>query len=145
MEELSAVASDSFQSSELCLNLSDGTRSTKPLSSVGFGDTTVVPSINRILGYFCHQCCSKFGDNSQAYIEHSRAVHQINIVGCCDKCWKSFQSVSGFQNHMKMHAAEKSGLPRCEICGKFVQSNAHLQKHMRRHSASRPFACEVVT
>ena len=80
-------------------------------------------------------------DNPQ--IEESENVNtQQHCFYKCDKCDRSFKSVSSFQYHKE--SEHNSGRRfACSKCGKHFKHKQLLQRHQLVHTEDRPYSCET--
>ena len=93
--------------------------------------------------FVCFACNVFIGSDKDVYIAHCRNEHNINIVACCEFCFRGYRTKAGFVAHMKTHDGDRTGRPKCDVCHIYMRSNAHLIRHMRKHSDERPYMCHV--
>lgn len=91
----------------------------------------------------CPECGSTFASAFSLFrhraknhnLEHNYQVHN------CDKCEKSFFSVSELKLHQLRHSSEKGY--KCSECEKEFSVKGNLRIHMRTHAKEKLYKCDI--
>lgn len=91
----------------------------------------------------CPECGSTFASAFSLFrhraknhnLEHNYQTH------CCDKCDKSFFSISELKLHQQRHSSSKEF--KCEICHKAFSVKGNLKIHMRTHAKEKLYKCDI--
>lgn len=76
----------------------------------------------------CMKCFAHFS-TLKMYHRHLAEIHPETLPYSCSICGKGFQTKTGQQIHMQVHAGR---LFLCGICGSKFKRKHHLQEHTRR-------------
>ncbi|KAJ9593316.1 hypothetical protein L9F63_015136, partial [Diploptera punctata] len=92
--------------------------------------------------YKCDKCDKTYG--SMTSLDIHKATHSNETPFLCDLCGKSFKHVSNLRSHKRSHMNESDKNKQvCDVCGKGFRSRFHLSEHMNVHTGRRPYACNV--
>ncbi|XP_071450686.1 zinc finger protein 431-like [Hetaerina americana] len=90
-------------------------------------------------GAMAHRCAICSGTFSQK--DKLKSHMLTHTGGKPDKCPETFNLKQHREDHVRMHAVEKS--LKCEVCSEAFTMKQELTEHRLRHSGARPHECEL--
>ena len=97
-------------------------------------------SAGKSLNRECNICGNLY--NSRKIKEHIKEEHpDVNVEEKCETCHKSFPDRFHLKRHMDSAHSEVQGFD-CNICGIKVKRLDHLQEHLLLHAADKSFKCD---
>ncbi|XP_060565298.1 zinc finger protein 239-like [Ruditapes philippinarum] len=87
----------------------------------------------------CSKCCKTFKGKYNAKM-HELYGHSTGFQ--CEQCDKTFSSLSGLRNHIKI-VHKKLSLYECEHCDMKFFYRSHYFGHLNKHLNVKPFSCET--
>ena len=98
-------------------------------------------SAGKSLNRECIICGKQY--NSRKVKQHMKEEHpDINVAETCEICDKSFPDRFHLKRHMDNAHTEGQGFE-CNMCGIKVKRLDHLQEHLSLHAADKSFKCDL--